>query len=227
MTLKQMASAIRNHVVDGVKGAHNEAFSTEQLMHEIILQAETLIIQSIKQGILKRNGLTQRLDGVEIHCADMSGNCEIDSQMSAPHITVPKLSQLFDISESIEYLGPMDNTYNIQVYSNSDYRYHKYNQVTGNKPYAWVNTTSIVPGMYEIYFFNLGKYNNLKFVSISALFENPYEILNTPYADQFSTAEFYAPIMIQSQVIDILTQKYINYYRQLNTPVQPNTQETQ
>jgi hypothetical protein len=47
-------------------------------------------------------------------------------------------------------------------------------------------------------------------------FDNPYDLLNTEYYDQFASAEFYAPSYVQMEVIDTLTQKYVNYYRQMH-----------
>jgi hypothetical protein len=49
-------------------------------------------------------------------------------------------------------------------------------------------------GMHD-FFFNMGKYNALQFISMDALFDNPYDLLNTEYYDQFASAEFYAQAM--------------------------------
>jgi len=225
MTLRQIASAIRNHVVDGIKGVTNEAFSTEQLMLEVLIESKTLIAQHIKEGIIDPRSINQRIDGIEINCQDTSGNCEIKSQLSAPHITIPKLLVSISIEDSIEYLGPMDNSKNFKVYTDVDYKYNKYKLTGKKRPYVWVNTSGVKEGMYDVYFFNMGKYSNLKFVSIVALFENPEALYNTEYRDQFTDAEFFAPSLVQKEVIDSITQKYVNYYRQLNRQIEPNTQE--
>ena len=227
MTLKEIASTIRNHVVDGLKGVTNEVFSVEQLMDEVVLEAGALIIQSVREGTLKIGNISQRIDGIELKCKDISNNCEIDAQVTAPHIQIPKLSQLVEVSEAIVYVGPMDNMTNFKVYSDIDYKYHKYNLVTSKRPYVWLDPSGTGDGNYNLYFFNLGKFDTLKFVSLSAFFENPYDLLSTPFANQFKLSEFYAPLLIQKQIIESMTQKYVNYYRQLNTPAQPNTQETQ
>jgi hypothetical protein len=71
----------------------------------------------------------------------------------------------------------------------------------------------------------MGKYNALQFISMDALFDNPYDLLNTEYYDQFASAEFYAPSYVQMEVIDTLTQKYVNYYRQMHMNPKPNTQQ--
>jgi hypothetical protein len=51
------------------------------------------------------------------------------------------------------------------------------------------------------------------------------DLLNTEYYDQFASAEFYAPSYVQMEVIDTLTQKYVNYYRQMHMNPKPNTQQ--
>jgi hypothetical protein len=70
--------------------------------------------------------------------------------------------------------------------------------------------------MHDVFFNLIWKYNALQFISMDALFDNPYDLLNTEYYDQFASAEFYAPSYVQMEVIDTLTQKYVNYYRQMH-----------
>lgn len=227
MTLKQMAAAIRNHIVDGLKGVTNEAFSVEQLTHEILLETNLLIQQGVLQGTLDPTTLHQRVDGIETECKDISANCSIPALKEYPRILIPKLYMLRDVENSVSFLGSMDNSLQIKLYFDADYRYHEYNITTKDRPYAYINVAATKEGMSEVFFFNLGPYENLKFVSITALFEDPYKWLDTVYADQFIESEFYAPKALQSQVIMQLTQKYVNYYKQMNVPMQPNTQEKQ
>jgi len=220
-----MASAIRNHVVDGLKGVSNEAFSIEQLMDEILLEAKTLLAIRIREGVIDPRSINQRIDGIELICKDTSDNCTIDSGIVAPHITIPKLLISIPLEDALEYVGPMDNSKNFKVYTDIDYKYHKYRLTGKSSPYVWINTSGSKEGMYDVYFFNMGKYNNLKFVSVVALFENPESLYHSEYAAQLESSEFFAPDMIQKEVIDSITQKYVNYYRQLNRQIEPNTQE--
>jgi hypothetical protein len=102
-----------------------------------------------------------------------------------------------------------------KVYFDRDYRYHKYRLATSRMPFAWVSSTLTLMAC-TMFSFNMGKYNALQFISMDALFDNPYDLLNTEYYDQFASAEFYAPSYVQMEVIDTLTQKYVNYYRQMH-----------
>ena len=225
MTLKQIASLIRNNLVNGLKGVNNEQFSIEQLMHEVMLETNATITRRIVEGSLQAANVSHRIDGIELNCEDTSDNCTIDSQMSAGHIKIPKLAQFMEIEESLSFVGPLDNSVNFKVYTNTDYRYHKHRLITADRPFIWLNTSDDTDGYYDMYFFNMGKYNNLKFISVVARFENPIKLLDTVYADSFSSTEFFAPEIILNEVITTITQRWFSYYRELGTPARPNTQE--
>jgi hypothetical protein len=223
MTLSQMASAIRNHVVDGLNGIASTAFSTDQLRDEILQTTSSVLVEFAAQGLIDVSKLTQRIDGIRIECKDLSANCHVDSEIEAPHFTIPNLNRM--VAEPITYLGAVDASISFRVYFDRDFRFHKYRLATSRKPFAWISSTPNAVGLYDVYLFNMGKYNGMQFISIDALLDNPYDILKTDYYAQFSASEFYAPQAVQSKVIDVLTQKYVNYYRQLNTPMKPNTQQ--
>jgi hypothetical protein len=224
MTLSQMASAIRNHVVDGLNGIAVTSFSTDQLRDEILQTTSFVLVEFAAQGLVDVSKLTQQIDGIRVECKDLSSNCNVSSEVEAPHFTLPNLNRM--ISDPIAYIGASDGTISFKVYFDRDYRFHKYRLATSRKPFAWVSSTPNTYGLYDVFLFNLGKYNGIQFISIDALFDNPYDILKTEYYAQFSAAEFYAPQAVQAKVIDVLTQKYVNYYRQLNTPMKPNTQQS-
>jgi len=223
MTLAQMASAIRNHVVDGLDGVGSTSFSMDQLKDEILLTSSTIIAKLSLQGLIEPGSLSQRIDGIRIECADISSNCEVETDIKVPHFTIPNLNRA--VKNPISFLGSMESSLTFKVYFDRDYRYHKYRLATSKKPFAWVSTTAAGNGLFDVYLFNTGKYNNMNFISIDANFDNPYDLLKTNYYEQFASAEFYAPFYIQSEVIDTLTQKYVNYYRQLHMTPKPNTQQ--
>lgn len=223
MTLNQMASAIRNNVVDGLDGVSSTAFSIEQLKDEILLTASSSIIKLTTQGILDINTLTQRIDGIRVECKDLSANCGVESEINAPHFTIPNLNRA--TASPISFLGSIDATISFKVYYDRDYRYHKYRLSTSRAPFAWVSSTANDTGMYDVFLFNTSKYDNFQFISMDALFDNPYDLLKTDYFEQFNNAEFYAPNYIQKEVIDTITQQYVNYYRQMHLQPKPNTQQ--
>ena len=223
MTISQMASTIRNHVVDGLNGISSTAFSVEQLHDEILQTASSSIIKLTTQGLIDLQTLTQRIDGIRIECKDLSANCSVESEISAPHFMIPNVNRAS--RSPITYMGTIDGNFSFKVYYDRDYRFHKYRLATAKSPFAWVSSTANESGMYDVFLFNMGTYDTLQFISIDALFDNPYDLLKTDYFGQFLSAEFYAPNYVQKEVIDTLTQQYINYYRQLHMQPRPNTQQ--
>ena len=222
MTLEQMASSVRSHVVDGLNGISNASFSLEQIQDEIIYTTSALLTTYIKQGVVDPLRLGQRIDGIRVECEDISANCSVASYVNAPHFSIPDINRV--LSEPILYLGTMDSSLSLKVYYDRDFRFHKYRLATALRPFAWVSSTPNKEGLYDVYLFNLGKYNNLKFISIDAIFDNPYDIHKTAYFDQFAQSEFYAPLFIQKEVVTQISNEYANYYRKMHMTRIPNTQ---
>jgi hypothetical protein len=77
-----MASAVRNHVADGLNGISSTSF-LEQLQDEI-LQLPQQYCKTICSGVADINKLTQRIDGIRIECKDLSANCSVESSIGAP-----------------------------------------------------------------------------------------------------------------------------------------------
>lgn len=223
MTLSQMASAIRNNILDGLDGASTLVFSIEQLQDEILQTTATTIVTLAAQGLLDITTLTQRVDGIRIECKDISSNCAVKSELVAPSFSIPNVNRM--TANPISYLGSVDGELDIKVYFDRDYRYHKYRLATAKAPFAWVSTTADPNGMYQVFLFNMSKYDHIKFVTIEAVFDNPYDLQKTDYYAQFLSSEYYAPLYIQKQVMDSITQQWVNYYRQLHLQPKPNTQQ--
>ena len=220
MTLLQLASTIKNHVTDGLNGLTTTSFSTEQLQDEIMQTAAASIIKLSEQGIIDLGRLTQRIDGLPIEIRDLSTNCDVESESCAPHFEIPNLNRA--APEPIMFLGSFDSKLTFKVYYDRDYRFHKYRLATAKRPFAWVSSSANRNGLYDVFLFNMGKYNTIKFLSMDVLLDNPYDLLKTQYFEQFISSEFYAPLYVQKEVIDTLTQQYVNYYRQLHMNMPPN-----
>lgn len=223
MTLKQMATAVRNNVGGGVKGADFTSFSIAQLEDELLINTPAVLLKLAAEGMLDISRVYQRIDGIELECKDLSNNCEVKLDTCAPHFQIPALNVM--VGSPVPYLATADGSFTFKVYLDKDYRFHKYRLATSNKPFAWISTSSNGDGLVDVYLFNLGDYEALKFVTIHALFDNPYNLLLTDYYAQFTNAEYYAPAMAQGMLVDSLTQKYVQYYRQLEKGPKPNIQE--
>jgi hypothetical protein len=135
----------------------------------------------------------------------------------APHFLIPNINRA--IADPIQFFGTMDGELSLKF---------TLTETTGiintgwlpRMPFAWVSSTLTLMAC-TMFFLLIWKYNALQFISMDALFDNPYDLLNTEYYDQFASAEFYAPSYVQMEVIDTLTQKYVNYYRQMHMNQNP------
>lgn len=218
-----MATTVRNHVVDGLKGISNLSFSIEQIEDEILLTTQTVMLEYSAKGLIKPEKFSQRIDGVRIDCEDISNNCEVITGSCAPHFEIPAVNLVYE--NPIPYIGTINGELTFKVYMDKDYRYHKYRLSTAKMPFAWVSTTPNEAGLFDVFLFNLGKYSELRFVTVEALFDDPTSLVNTDYYQQFTDSSFFAPFTVQEAVITKLTEKYIKYYRQFERNLKTNVQE--
>lgn len=228
MTHTEIASSIRNRVSDGLSGnIGDQAFSIEQLMDEIDLTRAEIINKLAMAGKVDVSYLLQSIDTIPIEmlspsdgCVALDGPC---SEIAA--IKVPKLMSVFG-SRGIQYLGLTNMQESIAAYFHpEDIRNHKVRIRTSQRPFAWIDTTADANDMFTLFLFNLGKYNALKYLKLRAVFDNPNKVGSLDPNNQYK--EYAAPGHIQLNIIDILTEKYVRYYRQLNIPNITNTQTDQ
>ena len=97
---------------------------------------------------------------------------------------------------------------------------HKNKIATRDKPYVWIDSTPREDGMWDAFIFNYPKV--IQFISMTAILENPQDCLNFSWG--IKTDIFPAPEWLVTEIISRITKRFIYYYRQLPTPIQPNTQ---
>jgi hypothetical protein len=227
MTHNEIASSIRNRVADGLSGnIADQAFSVEQLKDEIDLVRADLAHKYITNFKLDHKYLVQEIDILPIICRNLSEDCQIKEPCGdLPSIKIPKIMPTFG-DKSIEYLGLVNMQESFMVYFDpEDIKNHRVKIKTRHRPFAWVDLAPDNFDMQTIYFFNLGKYNSLKFVKLRAIFEHPGKV-NIDKPAPFDI-EYPAPLYMQNMIIDTLTEKYVHYYRKLNIPSLPNQQTDQ
>lgn len=224
MTHNEIASAIRNRVADGLSGnLSNQAFSVEQLLEEIDLQRADFAHKYAQTNKLDPKYLVQEIDTQEIVCRNLSDDCFIQSPGDdIPSIKIPKVLPLLG-DNAIEWVGLHNMQENFDVYFHPEQiKDHKVRIKTRHRPFVWADTAPDSNDMMTLWFFNLGKFNPLKFVKVRAVFEHPTRVaINNPLVLDM---EYPAPLHMQNAIIDALTEKYVRYFRQLNTPNVPNTQ---
>jgi hypothetical protein len=81
MTLSEMASAVRNHVADGLNGISSTSFLWSNKRNTSNYLSSNC--KTICSGVVDINKLTQRIDGIRIECKDLSANCSVESSIGA------------------------------------------------------------------------------------------------------------------------------------------------
>jgi hypothetical protein len=224
MTLNEITSTIRNRVSDGLSGnISNQAYSVKQLEEEVDLERAAYIQKYVDSGRkLNPNYMYQTVDGLRIVCTDLSNNapCGFTSGDGVPAVKIQPIASTFDDS-AIEYFGLMNKQEKFIVYYDTDnIGNHKYRVKTAKRPFIWIDTTQDQNGLMTAYLLNAGKYFNLKYLSVRAIFEHPSRIGGSTAGEK----EYPAPGHVQMAIIDSLTEKYVRYFRQMNIPPLPNTQ---
>lgn len=229
MTLNELSSAIRTSISDGLSGnITNAAYSLELIEDEIDLTRASIVEALRKTNKeVDKSLLMQTLDRLCIECRDIGNNginggeclSRVNTGNNIMSVKIPAI-----VGKNANYIGTVDKMNAFKIYFDTeDLVNHKYRFKTNKAPFVWVDLASRdSAGMLTVYFFNLGKYNPLKYVSVRGVFENPYSALtlNPDYGE----IEYPAPLHIQDMIIDRIVNKYINYYRKLNILPLSNTQ---
>ena len=226
MTINQMSSTIRNRISDGLSGnITNVAYSLEQIEDEIDLMRATLV-ENLKKTPNKVNTdhLLQTLDRLCIECRDIGNGMDDCLMKVSTGIEVASVKIPAPIAKHLKYVGTVDKMNAFKIYFDTeDLVNHKYRIRTKRAPFVWADLASRdSAGLITLYFFNMGKYNPLKYVSVRGVFESPMNALSIN--PEYGEIEYPAPAHIQEAIIEALVNKYVFSYRKLNIPPLPNTQ---
>lgn len=227
MYIEKLASQIRNDVVSGLRGYHqNLSMNMDQLADEIVACRLEILHQYFLKGQFPIKDLLISINCVDVDCKSLErckcGKINDDDTITA-HFEIPQLISYYG-KQAIEYIGSTDrqNKFTI-ITSLSEFKNKKYRKRISKKPYVWIDYSPNENGMLDCFLFNAPF---LKQVSITAVFKDPRQLnqyrccnldelngpdVNTSFVDQL--------------VKDKLTKEKLYYYRQAQTPLKPNTQE--
>jgi len=219
-----MVSAIQNNIGAGLKEVGNYPYSQLQLRDEIGTNRGQLIYKLSESGKLNINDFAQSpATNYLLEPSAYPNSVPMEAGTSTYTINIPKLAQMVG-TNPVAQLGPADMSLNVTVYTDyDDALSHKYTRVIKNRPYAVVGVSQDGEGNVPVYFFNLGA-TPFKQVTIRAVFDDPIKLMEEKDGIYAGEAEFPAPLGIQEMIIDILSDKYITYYRKLAHPNEPNDQ---
>ena len=220
MTIEQISSAILNHVYSGTAGLNaNIKLSIEQLNDEVVAERNIILREYLLKGVLNLQELFLAINCIEVNCDYMSKCCDLQVGEKALHFEIPPIIYLNGI-DTVRFVGSIDRKEKYNVYTDESYRFHKYRKHHSESPYVYIDTAINQNGNMDGYIFNLPY---VKYISVIALFQDPRKLLEWDCCSENPEAYLECGIL-SDEIIRRLTEKYMRWYKQLATPVTPNTQ---
>lgn len=211
MIVSKIADAIRNDVQGGLAGYNATVnMSLEQLEDEVVEERLLVIKQYAKQNLIPKKELMYSLNCIPVDCKSLDKCCEA-SEYDEPvaHFEVPQILTDYG-EEGIEFIGSTDKKIKFKVYTNRNFKFHKYKARGANKPYVYIDTTPNENNLYDGYIFNAPLLERL---TVIAIFKDPRQVAELACCDYTDADNF---TFIATEVKKNLINKKLNYYRQLH-----------
>lgn len=227
MYIEKLASQIRNDVVSGLRGYHqNLSMNMEQLQDEIVACRLEILHQYFLKGIFPIKDLLIAINCVNVDCESLE-RCRCrevnpDDTLVA-HFEIPQLVSYYG-KQSLEYVGSTDRRNKFQIISSlSELENRKYRKRGKDKPYVWIDFSPNKNGMLDCFIFNAPY---LEQISVVGVFKDPRQLnqYNCCNNDDLIGPDVNMSFVDQL-VKEKLTKEKIYYYRQLAAPRLPNDQQ--
>ena len=227
MYIEKLASQIRNDVVSGLRGYHqNLSMNMEQLQDEVVARRLAIFNEPHLRGIYPIKDLLMAINCIEVDCESLE-RCKCKAanpdDTIVAHFDIPQIVTYYG-KQAIDYIGSTDrqNKFNV-ITSLSELQNRKYRKRGNDKPYVWIDYAPNINGMLDCFLFN-GPFVNQ--VSVVAVFKDPRD-LNKYYC--CSTDELKGQDVndsfIDQLIKDKLTKEKLYYYRQMAAQRLPNDQQ--
>lgn len=225
MYIEKLASAIKNDVVSGLRGYHqNLSMNIDQLQDEIVACRLEILHQHFLKGIFPIKDLLMAINCIDVDCKSLERcNCGKDFGTPVAHFEIPQLISYYG-KQAIDYVGSVDRQYKFQVISSlSELENKKYRKRGNNKPYVWIDYSPNENGMLDCFLFNAPF---LQQVSVVGVFKDPRQLIQYRCCniDELNGPDV-NPSFIDQLIKDKLTKEKIYYYRQLAPQRLPNDQQ--
>ena len=219
--IQREASAVLNDLLGGLEGYSGTLnFSIEQLEDELVEERLTCLFKYYKQNMLPLKDLSISLRCVDVDCESLDRCCvPTYYDMPVSHFEIPAL---VDIPEAVDFIGSTDLHTQFKVYTNKNFRFHKYKTRGAKKPYIFIDTNLNSNGRMDAFLFNAPM---LERVTVSGIFKDLRQV--EEYMDEKGCCAFgeqYFPNFIDNEAKAQLLNKKFKYYRQAAPQPVPNTQ---
>lgn len=227
MYIEKLASAIKNDVVSGLRGYHqNLSMNLDQLQDEIVACRLEIIHQYFLKGIFPIKDLVIAINCIDVDCKSLE-RCSCrgfnpDDTLIA-HFEIPQLISYFG-KNAIEYIGSTDRRQKFSIVTSlTELETRQYKKRASRKPYVWIDYAPNENGMLDCYLFNAPFLDQ---ISIVGVFKDPRQLIRYRCCNtEDLNGPDVNPSFIDQLIKDKLTKEKIQYYRQLQVPNKPNTQE--
>lgn len=227
MYIEKLASQIKNDVVSGLRGYHqNLSMNIDQLQDEIVACRLSILKEYFLKGIFPIKDLLIAINCIDVDCKSLErctcGKSSPDDTITA-HFEIPQIVSDYG-KQTIEYIGSTDrqNKFTV-VMSLSELNNRKYRKRGQNKPYVWIDLSPNENGMLDCFLFNAPF---LEQVSVVAVFKDPRQLKQYSCCN---TDELNGPDVnmsfVDQLVKDKLTKEKLYYYRQAKAQTLPNNQQ--
>ena len=227
MYIEKLASQIRNDVVSGLRGYHqNLSMNMEQLQDEIVACRLEILHQYFLKGIFPIKDLLIAINCVNVDCESLE-RCSCreynpDDTLVA-HFQIPQVISYYG-KQAIDYIGSTDRRNKFQIITSlTELENRKYKKRGTEKPYVWIDYSPNSNGMLDCFIFNAPF---LEQVSVVGAFKDPRQ-LNQYHC--CNTDELNGPDVnmsfVDQLVKDKLTKEKLYYYRQMAAQRLPNDQQ--
>lgn len=226
MYIDKLASQIKNDILSGLKGYHqNLGLNIEQLKDEVVNTRLLIIKEQYLKGVLPVKDLLVAINCIDVDCESLERcKCKesVDDTLVA-HFQIPQLIHDFG-KQAIEYIGSTDRKNQFQIVTSlSELETRKYRKRGKNKPYVWIDFAPNNEGMLDCFIFNAPMISK---ISVVGMFKDPRQI--EKYGCCKNTEDLTGPddnmSYISQLVKERLTKEKITYYRQLSMYTKPNDQ---
>ena len=227
MYIEKLASQIRNDVVSGLRGYHqNLSMNMEQLQDEIVACRLEILHQYFLKGIFPIKDLLIAINCVNVDCESLE-RCSCreynpDDTLVA-HFQIPQVISYYG-KQAIDYIGSTDRRNKFQIITSlTELENRKYKKRGTEKPYVWIDYSPNSNGMLDCFIFNAPF---LEQISVVGAFKDPRQ-LNQYHC--CNTDELNGPDVnmsfVDQLVKDKLTKEKLYYYRQMAAQRLPNDQQ--
>lgn len=228
-TLEQIVDGIMNNVINGLHGSPNTSIPKEQLRAEVTLTRNALIEKNfIENGVCKKSPgyayAEQQINCIDVTDGDLADCC---TSPNSSNIKVAEIPQVLNSSgvSAISYLGESGrNLFGWRVFYGEGSKTRPFAAGVHGRPYGELYSPK--NGKQQVFIHNAPK--DLTQISMTAIWLDPFAKYEyaccTVSGDLHAVVEYPASEYMIQEIMDILTQKYLQYYRQLNAPIQVNDQ---